>query len=280
MPTKPWTREEVEAAVADYRRMLIQELSGQKYSKTEHRRALQKLLNDRSDGSIERKHQNISAILIAMNCPYIAGYKPLGNYQALLHEVVVAQIADDPLFDQAALHAATQPALAPSGIDFGYWLEDPPKRSWVSDPAVAKSPSFLPVQRDYVAQEARNRTLGKAGEELVLAYERDRLERLGHEALAGKVEHVSETLGDGTGYDILSFEPNGRERFIEVKTTAFAKATPFYVSRNEVDFSERMKRQYHLYRVFEFRAQPRMFMLRGNMRKKLKLDAASYRATV
>ncbi|MDA3913861.1 DUF3883 domain-containing protein [Oleiagrimonas sp.] len=275
-----WSREEVEAAVADYRRMLIQELSGQKYSKTEHRRALQKLLNDRSEGSIERKHQNISAILIAMNCPSIAGYKRLGNYQALLHEVVVEQIVDDPLFDQAALHAATQPAVAPEGIDFGYWLDDPPKPCKVSDPIAAKAPSFLPVQRDYVAREARNRALGKAGEELVLAYERDRLERLGQEALAGKVEHIASTRGDGAGYDILSYEESGRERFIEVKTTAFPKATPFYVSRNEVDFSERTKRQFHLYRLFEFRARPRMFMLRGNMRERLKLDAVSYRATV
>ncbi|WP_240601673.1 DUF3883 domain-containing protein [Oleiagrimonas sp. MCCC 1A03011] len=219
-------------------------------------------------------------ILIAMNCPYIAGYKPLGNYQALLHEVVVEQIADDPLFDQAAIHAATQPALAPAGVDFGYWLDDPPKPSKVSDPKAAKSPSFLPVQRDYVARESRNRALGKAGEELVLAYERDRLERLGREALAGKVEHVAATRGDGAGYDILSYEDSGRERFIEVKTTAFAKATPFYVSRNEVDFSERMQRQFHLYRLFEFRAQPRMFMLRGNMRERLKLNAVTYRATV
>ena len=45
-------------AVADYRRMLIQELSGQQYNKTEHRRALQKLLDGRSEGSIERKHQD------------------------------------------------------------------------------------------------------------------------------------------------------------------------------------------------------------------------------
>lgn len=275
-----WSREEVEAAVADYRRMLIQELSGQQYNKTAYRRALQKLMNNRSEGSIERKHQNISAILIAMNCPYIAGYKPLGNYQALLHEVVVEQIADDPLFDQAALHAATQPAVVPSGIDYGYWLDDPPKPSRVSDAAAAKSPSFLPVQRDYVAREARNRALGKAGEDLVLAYERDRLERLSQEALAGKVDHVAATQGDGAGYDILSYEANGCERFIEVKTTAFPKATPFYLSRNEVVFSERMKRQFHLYRLFEFRAQPRMFMLRGNMRERLQLDAASYRATV
>jgi hypothetical protein len=54
-----WSREEVEAAVADYLHMLTLELSGQAYNKSEHRRILQTKLRDRSDGSIERKHQNI-----------------------------------------------------------------------------------------------------------------------------------------------------------------------------------------------------------------------------
>jgi hypothetical protein len=36
-----WTREEVEAIVADYLEMLTLELLGQKFNKTEHRRNLQ-----------------------------------------------------------------------------------------------------------------------------------------------------------------------------------------------------------------------------------------------
>ena len=61
-----WTRAEVEAAVADYFAMLRAERSGVPYNKTEHRRGLSKLLNGRTDGSIERKHQNISAALIEL----------------------------------------------------------------------------------------------------------------------------------------------------------------------------------------------------------------------
>ena len=277
MAAEAWSREQVEAAVADYRHMLVQELSGQAYSKAEHNRRLQ-ALTGRSKGSIERKHQNITAILKAMQCPYyIEGYKPLGNYQALLHEVVVAVLLDDPVFEQAALHAASKPAVAPLGIDFDYWTDAPPRPSQVHEAPV---PGFKPLQRDYVATEARNRALGLAGEELVLAYERDRLERAGHGRLAGRVEHVSVRQGDGAGYDILSFDADGRERFIEVKTTAFAKVTPFYISRNEVDFSEVRAEQYHLYRLFDFRVMPRMFALQGNMRSRLSLDPASYLARV
>src|SRR5690242_12814674 len=90
-----WSRFEVEAVIADYFAMLAAELMGEPYNKTEHRRQLSLLLNNRSDGSIERKHQNISAIMIELGYPYIAGYKPLGNYQKLLAEVVTERVGTD-----------------------------------------------------------------------------------------------------------------------------------------------------------------------------------------
>ena len=51
-------------------------------------------LDRRTKGSIERKHQNISAVLHEVGCPFIGGYKPLGNYQALLKEVVVRVLCE------------------------------------------------------------------------------------------------------------------------------------------------------------------------------------------
>jgi hypothetical protein len=65
--------------------------------------------------------------------------------------------------------------------------------------------------------------------ELVLKLEQYRL-AAGLDSLAAKVEHVSRTRGDGLGFDVLSFDEQGKERYIEVKTTAFAKETPFFVS--------------------------------------------------
>lgn len=64
-----WSREEVEAAVADYFNMLGKELLGVPYNKAEHNRNLQRLLQNRPKGSVERKHQNISAILISLGVP-------------------------------------------------------------------------------------------------------------------------------------------------------------------------------------------------------------------
>jgi hypothetical protein len=91
---------------------------------------------------------------------------------------------------------------------------------------------------DYIEREARNSSLGLAGEKLIVAYEQWRLSVAGKEHLAGKVEHVSVTKGDGYGFDILSFEQSGKERFIEVKTTSFAKETPFFVTRNELGLAD------------------------------------------
>ena len=90
------------------------------------------------------------------------------------------------------------------------------------------------------------------------------------------MEHVSKSRGDGLGYDMLSFDPTGRERFIEVKTTAFGAATPFYVSRNEVAFSEERAKQFVLARVHEFRTAPKLFELKGAIRTNLRLDPVSY----
>lgn len=97
MPIKdPWSLEEIEATVDDYLEMLKQELRGQSYNKAEHNRQLQTLLNRRNRGAVENKHQNISAILQELGKRWIEGYKPLGNYQALLREVIVRRSDEFP----------------------------------------------------------------------------------------------------------------------------------------------------------------------------------------
>jgi len=74
-----WSLPEVELVVADYFAMLWKELAGLPIDKTAHRKALQPRLNGRSHGSIEFKHQNISAVLINFDQPYVNGYKPRQN---------------------------------------------------------------------------------------------------------------------------------------------------------------------------------------------------------
>jgi hypothetical protein len=273
-----WSREEVEAIVADYLQMLSLELGGQRYNKTEHRRRLQRQLVHRTGGSIEFKHCNISAALIELGFPYISGYQPRSNYQALLAEVVAERVEAMKGLDDIARAAVDLPAIAPSALNFSrVKTEAPVRRHRASE---AEFPSELKAyKRDYLAREAANRSLGFAGEAFVVEYEHWRLVELGQPKLADRVQHVSLSLGDGLGYDVLSFETDGQERFIEVKTTTFGKDTPFFVSRGELSLSKQVKEQFHLYRLFEFRKEPRLFDLAGQLDQHCVLDPVTYRAS-
>ena len=276
----PWTEYEVEAVVAAYFQMLRMQEMGQKPNKAEHNRRLQQLLPARSRQSIEYKHCNISAVLNLYGAPTLAGYKAYPNFQHLLVDIVGRALAQDRRLDAALLRSVETPAETPLIDDFSAFVVDAPqpkqcvseeRRAWVRS---------QPVKRDYLEREARNRSLGLAGELLVMEYETRRLHQLGAKHLVDRVEHISQTRGDGTGYDILSFDGDGRERFIEVKTTAYMPETPFFVTPNEVDFSSEQATHFHLYRLFGFRNQPGMFSLPGPIAANFSLDPVSYRASV
>lgn len=276
---RPWTREEVQAAVEDYFHMLRQTLLGQRVNKSAHRRALLRKLNGRSEGAIEMKHQNISAVMIDLGAMPLTGYRGLPNYQDLLVEIVAAHLANDEALDRAALEAVSRGAEPVIGFEFSQVVVPAPKPARrVSEPSATYA--RIPVRRDYVERESRNRSLGLAGELFVLEFEARRLHAAGQKRLADKVEHISKTIGDGLGFDILSFEPSGKERFIEVKTTAFAETTPFFISSNELSFSSENAEQFQLYRLFDFRGSPRMFHLKGAVEANCLLDPVSYRARV
>lgn len=102
---------------------------------------------------------------------------------------------------------------------------------------------------NWAERDEHNRNLGLVGEKLVFDYEVRKLENLGLNHLAKKVEHIAENT-DSAGYDILSFDENGVEMFIEVKTTRQSKGTSFFISRNEVEVSREKEEQYWIYRVY------------------------------
>ena len=82
-----WNKKEVDLIVADYFDMRDMELRGERYVKSQRNAALQSLTG-RSRGSIEFKHQNISAVLMKLGEPWISGYKPMMNFQTALIEGV------------------------------------------------------------------------------------------------------------------------------------------------------------------------------------------------
>ena len=272
-----WSDEEIFAVVSDYMRMITLELSGQKYNKTKHRRDLLTILNNRSDAAVELKHQNISAVLRDLDCVWIPGYKPRGNYQHALADFVEKWIRSHPEFDQISQAAVELPAVVPSSVDFSkFFVEAPRPAQHLKEESAPFQFTRSASKRDYIAREARNCTLGLAGESLVMQYEEFRLREAGRKNLAERIEHVSITKGDGLGFDVLSFELSGEERFIEVKTTAYAKETPFFASKNEINFAKETDSQFYLYRLFDFRKYPKIFSLHGKIENYCYLDPVSY----
>jgi hypothetical protein len=276
---KPWSPTEVGAIVSVYFQMLRMQEMGQIPNKTEHNRRLLQLLPARNLASIEYKHRNISAVLNLLGIQSLNGYKPLLNFQRMLIEVVSSAVSRDRILDEVSLRSVETPAEQPLIEDFSdFVVQVPTLRQRVAD----TSPLFerLPVKRDYLKREARNRSLGLAGELLVIDFEQRRLHAAGAKKLAERIEHTSDLKGDGAGFDILSFDEDGRERFIEVKTTAYVAETPFFITPNEVSFSQEQDQQFHLYRLFSFRKKPQMFSVVGRVDANFRLDAASYRATL
>lgn len=275
-----WSHEQVEATASDYFEMLAMELRGEPFNKAEHNRNLQRVLANRSKGAIEKKHQNISAVLIELGYPYIDGYKPLRNYQELLYDVVEERLLGAASLHQAAATAVEQTIEKPPVVnDVLPILVAPPHREDDKPKLYDAAPrTRKPVRRNYLEMESRNQTLGLAGEKLVLEFEHKRLWQAGKKDLASRIEHVSNTTGDHLGFDIKSFETNGRDRLIEVKTTRFGALTPFFASKNEVDVSEAREVEYQLYRLFNFVQQPRLFVLPGSLRNSCSLDPIQFAA--
>jgi hypothetical protein len=272
-----WSQVENEACVASYLTMLALELNGQRYNKTKYAESLMQKLDGRNRGSVEFKHCNISAVMLALGYPSINGYKPRFKYQLELLHVVESQLKGNAVVDTAAQAAVERPATEIALNESTVWVAAP-KPSKVREIAPEYAPRFSASRRDYLACEARNRSLGHAGELFVLELESRRLHAEGKKALCDRIEHVAASKGDGLGYDVLSFESNGRERLIEVKTTAFGKLTPFYVSRNEVARSNADADKYHLYRLFAFREKPKVFQLPGSIESHCELDPVTYLA--
>lgn len=276
--SRNWLQHENEAVVDDYFGMLRLELTGQKYTKSKHRRALMKRLNDRSDSSVELKHQNISAILIEMGIPYIDGYKPRSNYQrSILPDAVYGYLQRNP--DMLNLFKADSEAVPaiPAVKDWLAAMEAPPAREGTISQARTKAPvSASPGGVNYLEREARNQVLGNAGEEFIINFERARLVHAGRESLADRIEQISETEGPSAGFDIRSYEENGKDRFIEVKTTKYGKSTPFFVTRNELAFSQKNASCYFLYRIFKFGTRPGVFSLHGPLKDHCILEPSLY----
>jgi hypothetical protein len=268
---RPWNDDDLDAIVADYFSMLRAELSRQPYVKSHHSAVLMKQIG-RTHRSVEFKHQNISAVLEEMGLPWIVGYKPKRNYQASIFGAIDRYLSSN----EDAVYHQPPPTVFAVAEDAGMFVEAPKlglrfNRPWQLERLVRK---FDPVERDL-----RNRSLGRAGEEFVIEMERKKLEKFERPDLLKKIRWVSAEEGDGAGYDILSFEPDGRERLIEVKTTNGAARTPFFLSENECQRAAASAESWRLYRVYLFAQNPHIFLITPPLNEMLHLRPDIWRAS-
>lgn len=133
---------------------------------------------------------------------------------------------------------------------------------------------------DWAVREKKNRELGLAGELAVIESEKQRLIAAGRQDLAERVDHIA-LVQSSAGYDVRSFDTDGSERFIEVKTTTQGKSAPFYISLNEVFVSSQLRDRYWIYRLYNFHPQSKaasFYAQKGAVEEHFDLVAESYRA--
>jgi Domain of unknown function (DUF3883) len=275
-----WTDEQNDAIVADYFAMLADDIAGRSYSKAEHNRRLQAVIG-RPRGAIEYKHQNISAVLKGLGEDWIPGYKPAFNFQATLVDAVVRWLGrhEDWLAPatRTELRRRTAQTLQEDAL---LWIGPPPTQSNAPPPLEWEQMTAIARKYDVAERDARNRKLGRCGEERVLTHERASLLAAGRTDLAERIRWVSHVDGDGAGYDIRSFDADGSDRLIEVKTTNGWERTPFHITRNELAVSEARRNDWRLVRLWNFAREPRAFELRPPLEAHVSLMAIGYQASL
>lgn len=269
---KIWQDEELDLIVADYFAMLGAELAGQPYVKAHHNKSVMARIG-RSHFSVELKHGNISAVLEALGLPWIKGYRPMANYQKAIFPAIERYLTKHPQVLEPV--AKLSPAVPASSDEV---FVEPPSVIEMEKPA-NRALRQLIRKFDPAVRDEHNRKLGKAGEEFVLGVERERLKAAKRSDLARKVRWVAEEEGDGAGYDVLSFEPSGEERLLEVKTTNGSARTPFFLTRNECRCAEERAEDWRIYRVHLFATERRIFSIAPPLRQSVNLRAETWRAS-
>jgi hypothetical protein len=276
MAGEQWSDGENDLLVADYFAMLARDLAGKPYNKAEHNRAMQTTLG-RSHASVEFKHQNVSAVLQGLGEDWIPGYRPAVNYQASLEDAVARWLAMHPNW-LTNVNRRGEPKVASVQDAAPLWIGPPPTHSNAPPPIELEQMMAVARKFDVAERDARNRELGRAGEERVLAHERATLTGVGRPDLANRVRWIAHLDGDGAGYDIHSFELDGRDRLIEVKTTRGWERRPVHISRRELEVSEARRDHWRLVRLWSCSREPRAFELHPPLRDHVALMPTSFQA--
>lgn len=124
----------------------------------------------------------------------------------------------------------------------------------------------------------KNTKLGNIGEDIVVEYEKKHLISIERLDLAEQVIATRNFAGNAERFDVLSFEDDGTEKYIEVKTTTGGINNIFHISENEVVFSEEFSDKYYLYRLYNLNLKKReadLIIIKGALDRKM-LEPTNY----
>ena len=236
-------------------------------------------LRNRSDASVEFKRRNVSAVLKGMGEDWMdpatgppsisrRGLRTRwpGGWRPTRHGCIARRARTMP--GQTGMREAAQ-----------LWVGPPPTLSNRPPPQELEQMLGIARRFDAAGRDERNRALGRAGEALALAHERAVLAGAGRGDLAQAVRWVSDEEGDGAGYDIASFRPDGRCRLLEVKTTNGWERTPFHITRNELAVAEERRGEWRLFRLWNFSREPKAFELAPPLDAHVSLMPTAFQAS-
>jgi hypothetical protein len=136
---------------------------------------------------------------------------------------------------------------------------------------------------DYVMRSKKLKRIGNRGEQIVLKAEKHYLVKNKKSNLAKIVNHTAEK-DDSAGYDIRSYNLDGTERLIEVKSTTHKiGSNNIYLSANELEVAI-SKSNYYFYIVYEADStRPKIWRIKGTdllNDKNIVKEPVMYRLTI
>ncbi len=133
---------------------------------------------------------------------------------------------------------------------------------------------------DFIKKAEQDSKTGMLAERLVIEHEKLFLTSNGRKDLAELVKWVAKEA-DGYGYDVLSYDLAGKEKYIEVKATLLGKNHPFEITANEVMTSEQLESNYWIYRIYYMNSdQPMFYKMHGSASEVLDLEPIVFRAYI
>jgi hypothetical protein len=247
---------------------------------------LMPILN-KSSKSIRYKLQHISSILVNSDLPYIEEFKPIPraeidlidfNETYNLKKILTEKFNDKSFISFLDSIANNQNFI--SEFDKQVEIEKQPQQDIFEEDNLPQQKSIkIRPKINYVEREIRNSKLGEEGEKWVLEFEEQKLKNLGLTDLANEIVWASKNVGDGLGYDIISFNSQREKIYIEVKTTCLGKFSAFYLTKKELEVSVEIN-NYKIYRVFDFDKETKIYIVEDNLINQLDLTPTTYRATM